>query len=88
MKQRFTDRNMTIGGGATVHDVSAVPWLGDNQMPAPACGVGSKTVRPWDDLRPTRKAVTCKRCQRGGAGRSAPPRYVPGPTQLAFDIAC
>lgn len=70
-RRRFADgRNGQLLGSGVVHLVALQQWFG-LQVPAPACHVGTGG---WDFTRfePTRAAVSCGRCLRGGAGRAAP----------------
>jgi hypothetical protein len=66
-----------------VHDVAWVDWFGVD-VPAPACHVGLNGY-DFTRLQPTTDAVTCRRCQRLGAGRAAPVLDRRG-AQLALDL--
>lgn len=64
-------RNGRVRGGHAVHAVLAEDWIGDVQLPVPACHVG---IGSWNlnVLVATDEPVTCARCLRGAdvpAGR-------------------
>lgn len=75
--------NGYLDGSDTVHAVRLQDWLGI-PVPGPGCHVGTGT---WDftRFRPTRFAVTCGRCLKGGLDRAAP-LVQNGPGQLLLDI--
>ncbi|GIE76654.1 hypothetical protein Aph02nite_26040 [Actinoplanes philippinensis] len=59
----FAGRNAYVHGGNAVHAVATVRWLGELEVPAPLCHVGVSGGE-LAALRPTTRAVTCRRCLR------------------------
>ncbi|GGR06450.1 hypothetical protein GCM10010168_24660 [Actinoplanes ianthinogenes] len=76
----FAGRNAVSRGGGAVHAVATVRWLGELEVPGPACHVGVSGGE-LAALRPTSAPVTCHRCLRaaGADGLAAP-----GPQQLTL----
>lgn len=82
-QQAYGGRNARLRRRGRVHSVEFRAWFGVD-VPVPSCHIG---VSGWDftRLEPTSDSVTCRRCQRLGAGRAAPPVEVLG-GQLALDL--
>jgi hypothetical protein len=79
---QFVDgRNGRVRGSRVVHAVHLARWLGQIQVPAPAChvGIGSFDLAA---LVATDAPVTCNRCLQAGAYRSH--LGTPGAEQLAL----
>ncbi|MCO1581240.1 MULTISPECIES: hypothetical protein [unclassified Crossiella] len=68
---QFADRNLTIRRSRVVHGVAPTKWMAGVELPGPACHVG---VAGWavEDLHPTTRPVTCRRCLRGAGSRTVP----------------
>lgn len=61
-RQLFTGRRLRVGTGRAVHAVDWSPWADGHQLPIPACRTGWVGHGTGGDLRPTRDAVSCRRC--------------------------
>ncbi|GAA2822067.1 hypothetical protein [Crossiella cryophila] len=69
--RQFEDRNLTIRRSRVVHGVAPTRWMAGVELPGPACHVGTAG---WalEDLHPSTRPVTCRRCLRGGGQRLVP----------------
>jgi hypothetical protein len=71
----FEGRNGRFDGdGRAVHSVAPQPWIGDLQVPGPACRTPNGSFDPAT-FNPVQAAVSCRRCLRSpaAAAAAAPP---------------
>lgn len=80
----FADKNGRFAGAHAVHAVALQAWIGDLQIPAPACHTPSGTFDPAD-FRPVAEGVTCKRCLKKHRSRAAIPA-TDDPSQIVADL--
>lgn len=61
-RQLFDGRRLRVGSGRAVHAVEWSPWTSGASLPVPACRTGWAGHGTAGDVRPTRDAITCRRC--------------------------
>ncbi|WP_019819364.1 hypothetical protein [Saccharomonospora saliphila] len=84
-RRRFEGRAMRVGRSDIVHAVRLRRWVGDEEVPAPACRVGTDTPDVSDELRPvTDRPVTCRRCLAYGIAREEGQPYQPRLAQIGL----
>lgn len=83
-RTRFTNRNMKIRRGKTVHGVDWIEGLGGHLYPSPGCHVGTAGF-DLEAFVPTDEPVNCARCRRRSGERAAP-LHIAHPGQLALDL--
>ncbi|MCK2244541.1 MULTISPECIES: hypothetical protein [unclassified Crossiella] len=82
--RQFEERNLTIRRSRVVHGVAPSKWMAGVELPGPACHVG---VAGWalEDMHPSTRPVTCRRCLRGSGQRLAPPLRLVDQLALPLD---
>ncbi|CAM2928359.1 hypothetical protein SAXI111661_08825 [Saccharomonospora xinjiangensis] len=84
-RRRFSGKAMRIGDSDTVHAVRLRTWLHGEQIPAPACHVGTDTTDISGQRRPVSdQPVTCKRCLSYKVAREEGEPYQPRLAQIGL----
>lgn len=79
---RFRGRHLRVHRQRTIHAVGWYRWVGNLQLPGPACRTGWAGVSALDDLRAVHiwQPITCRKCLRTEEAQHAQ-RFVPHPAE-------